>query len=204
MTIITAAGVITSDENFRAMNPLTSFPAVLSQADVAPYGMSMLVEVPPPPASPAYTISQGPPAQIDGVWTQTWVQNSVPLAQAQAAQLGALSAACANAIVSGFTSSALGTPYTYPSKVLDQQNLTASVVASMIPNLPEGWTTQFWCADANGNWARVPHNVAQIQQAGIDGKASVEGYQAQGDALSAQVMAATDVATVQSIVWPTT
>lgn len=54
------------------------------------------------------------------------------LAAAQAAQLVTLSSACAAAIVSGFTSSALGSPYTYPSKMTDQQNLASSITASLL------------------------------------------------------------------------
>ncbi len=201
MTIITNAGVITSDENFRAMNPLTSFPAVLSQADVAPYGMSMLVEVAPPAASPLYTVSQGSPVQVNGVWTQNWVQTPVPLAAAQAAQLAVLSSACANAIVSGFTSNALGSAYTYPSKVTDQQNLTASVLASMLPSVAAGWTTPFWCADANGNWSWVSHTAAQIQQVGTDCKTAILAFQTQNATLAAEVTASTTVEAVQAVVW---
>lgn len=54
------------------------------------------------------------------------------LAAAQSSQLAALSSACAAAIVAGFTSSALGVPYTYPSKATDQANLSASVIAALL------------------------------------------------------------------------
>jgi len=56
------------------------------------------------------------------------------LAAAQAAQSAVLSAACAAAIVAGFQSSALGTPYTYPAKTTDQQNLSASIIAALLAN----------------------------------------------------------------------
>ena len=98
---------------------------------------------------------------------------TVPLADAQAAQVGVLTAACQSAIYAGFTSSALGAAYTYPAKDTDQQNLASSVLASLMPANATGWTTPFWCADANGNWAFVNHTVAQIQQVGIDGKTAI-------------------------------
>lgn len=54
------------------------------------------------------------------------------LANAQAAQVVTLSNACATAIVSGFTSVALGVVHTYPSKPTDQQNLSASIIAALL------------------------------------------------------------------------
>ena len=56
----------------------------------------------------------------------------VTLADAQATQTSLLSAACAAAIVAGFQSSALGVPYTYPSKATDQANLSASVISALL------------------------------------------------------------------------
>ena len=124
------------------------------------------------------------------------------LAAAQQAQIAALTAACSAQIVGGFTSSALGAPHTYPSKIpTDQINLMGSVTDSLLPGLPSGWTTPFWCADASGNWSFAPHSAAQIQQAGQDGKANVANSQGKLATLSAQVMAATTVAAVNAITW---
>jgi len=203
MELVSSSGTVITDAMFRSVHPLISFPATLSAADIEPYGYSIVQATAQPAYSPFYTVSAGAPTQVEGIWQQTWVQTSVSLASAQATQIAALSASCASAIIAGFTSSALGSVYTYPSKIVDQQNLAASVLASMIPNLPTTWTTPFWCANSEGVWARVPHTVDQIQQAGIDGKAAVEGYQAQNDSLAQQVSAATTIAEVQAIVWPT-
>lgn len=123
------------------------------------------------------------------------------LAQAQQVQSAVVNAACATAITEGFTSSALGAPHMYPAKQTDQQNLSASVLASMYPNLPAGWTTPFWCADANGVWAWINHTAVQIQQAGGDGKAAILGCMSKNAALQAQITAATDVPSVQKINW---
>jgi hypothetical protein len=107
------------------------------------------------------------------------------LEEAKAAQIAAVRHACEAAIFAGFECDALGTPHTYPAKDRDQQNLAASVLASIMPGLPANWTTPFWCADANGNWAFVNHTAAQIQAVGTAGKAAIlanletcQGYEA--------------------------
>jgi len=123
------------------------------------------------------------------------------LADAQAAQTALLSAACGNAITAGFTSSALGAAYTYPAKMTDQQNLTASVLGSLMPNLPEAWTTSFWCADASDVWAFRDHTATQIQQAGQDAKTATLASMTKNQTLAAQVQAATTVQAVQAVVW---
>lgn len=123
------------------------------------------------------------------------------LAEAQAAQIASLGAACTSAIRAGFASSALGAAHTYPASDTDQRNLIASVTDSLLPNLPANWTTPFMCADSSGAWAMRPHTAAQIQQAGSDGKAFVLKNLQQNASLSAQVTAAATVAAVQAIVW---
>lgn len=133
-----------------------------------------------------------PPAPVVPVLT---------LAQAQAGQIATLSAACAAQIYAGYQSSALGAVHTYPAKDKDQANLSGSVVASLLPNLPANWTTPFWCEDGNGTWAFVPHTAAQIQQVGSDAKSAIVAALEKNASLAAQVMAAADVAAVQAIVW---
>lgn len=61
------------------------------------------------------------------------------LADAKAIQTSKISAACAAAIISGATSSALGVPHVYPTKVTDQQNLTASVADALIALTDPAW-----------------------------------------------------------------
>jgi len=59
------------------------------------------------------------------------------LAEAQATQSAALNAACQAAIGTGFSSSALGAPYTYPMQQTDQLNLGRALnVANMVINAP--------------------------------------------------------------------
>lgn len=123
------------------------------------------------------------------------------LAKAKQSQIAVLSAACQAQIYAGFTSNALGTVRTYPAKDRDQQNLTASVLASTLPGVGPGWTTPFWCADAAGVWSLAPHTAGQIQQVGIDATAAILTAITKNTNLGNQVMAATTVAQVQAIVW---
>ena len=123
------------------------------------------------------------------------------LAQAQATQIPIITQACAAAITSGFTSSALGSAHTYPSGLTDQANLAANVVSSLLPGLPSTWTTPQLCCDANGVWAYVAHTAAQIQQVGSDGKAAILASLTKKASLQAEIEAATTIAAVQAIVW---
>lgn len=123
------------------------------------------------------------------------------LAQAQVAQIGIITQACAAAITSGFTSSALGSAHTYPSGLTDQANLAANVVSSLLPGLPSTWTTPQLCQDASGVWAYVAHTAAQIQQVGGDGKAAILGYLTKKASLQAEIEACTTVSVVQAVVW---
>lgn len=131
----------------------------------------------------------------------------LPLKDAKAAKIAELSAECATRITAGFESSALGAAHHYPANNTDQRNLASSVLASLIPDLPVGWTTPFWCADAAGDWAMRPHTAAQIQQVGQDGKAAILALMTKNEALAQQVNAVTDDATgnvtVEQITWPT-
>ncbi|MEI6002742.1 hypothetical protein H3V53_38285 [Paraburkholderia bengalensis] len=123
------------------------------------------------------------------------------LDEAKAAQKAIVSQACQDAILAGFASSALGATHHYPAKFTDQQNLNASVVASLLPGLAADWTTPFWCADADGTWAWLPHTAAQIQQAGRDGKAAILACLTRNQQLADAIDAATTPDAVQAIVW---
>lgn len=91
------------------------------------------------------------------------------LADLKAARMAAIVAACEADITAGFTSSALGQPYTYPCKLTDQANLMASVSAAREPGLPADWRAPFWCQDASGAWSYQFHTAEQIRQVGMDG-----------------------------------
>ena len=120
----------------------------------------------------------------------------------QAAQTALVSATCQAAIYAGFTSSALGAVYDYPFGDKDQTNLNGDVILSTLPSSQaQGWTTAFWCADANGNWAMRAHTAAQIQQVGIDAAAAKLANVNKNVALATQIAQATTIAAVQAINW---
>ncbi len=113
----------------------------------------------------------------------------------------AMRAACAVAITSGFTSSALGEPHTYPSDQTDQSNLSANVLSSMYPNLPDDWTTLHLCGDSEGHWGYKAHTAAQIQQVGSDSKTAILACLTRNAVLQAQIEAADDIAAIQQTIW---
>lgn len=112
-----------------------------------------------------------------------------------------LDAAVKAAIYAGFTSTALGAPYTYSCDDRDQQNLAAVVTASLVNAAVPDWTINFWCADGAGVWARRAHTAAQIQQVGNAGLAHVQGHLEHRAQLVAQIADATTEAAVAAIVW---
>lgn len=124
-----------------------------------------------------------------------------PLDAAKHRQRHAVRQGAASDIIGGFVSSALGADHTYHSTPTDQANLIASVVASLFPNLPAGWSTPYYCADANGVWALRDHTAPQIQQVFADGKMAVIDIQKQNESLQAKVSGAASVPDVEAVKW---
>ena len=149
------------------------------------------------------------PRDDDGVQTDAALQQVLtpygldlwPQTLTVAEAIGALTDACAECIVGGFRSAALGAEHIYPSRQTDQINLMGSVTGSLLPDLPSDWTTPFWCADEAGVWAFRAHTAAQIQQAGAAGKAHVVACQAALAELSAAVLAAPSEEALRQILW---
>jgi hypothetical protein len=113
-----------------------------------------------------------------------------------------MSQRCADTILAGFVSSALGSAYTYPAKLNDQANLTASVLASVLPSSGPDWSTPFWCADVDGKWEFRMHTAAQIQQVGVDAKVAILTCMTINEQLQAQIIAAETTADLAEITWP--
>jgi len=129
-------------------------------------------------------------AEVDGLLAPT-------LAELKASKTNEINSACAKAITSGFTSSALGTPHTYQSEQTDQLNLIGVVTA--------GQDDYFKCGvtDANGNvtWNYELHTIVQLQQVLADGKAHKQVLLQKANTLKAQVASAITVADVEAIAW---
>ncbi len=164
---------------------------------------------------PAYATEIPPPIVADGQLQlavfdgANWVVRDVvppppppppSVEQIRSALRAELVNACQAAITGGYLSAALGAPHTYPSALLDQQNMAASVLDSLLGK-PAEWTTPFWCADASGVWSRRPHTVSQIQQAGGDGKAWVVAQQDKLAVLMTALGAAQSPEEIAAVFW---
>jgi hypothetical protein len=140
--------------------------------------------------TPGYTVKRG---QLEAPPAPT---ASEQLSAARQLQVGILRQSCLAAITGGFTSSALGSPCTYPSTPTDIQNLNDATTAAL-----SGTASSLWCEDANGNWAFTPHTAAEIIQVHKDWVAFRVSKQQELVGLVQQVRAAPDVSAVQEITW---
>lgn len=140
--------------------------------------------------SPGYTVEDG------GLLPPPEPTPAQQITAARQIQIGTLRQNCLNAITGGFPSSALGTPYTYPSTPTDIQNLNDATTAAL-----SGTASSLWCEDANGNWAFVAHTTAQIIQAHKDWVSFRVSKQQELVSLVQEVRAATTVSAVDRIVW---
>lgn len=134
--------------------------------------------------TPGYTVANG---VLVAPATPTAAET---LATAQSKQAAAINVACQAAIAAGFTSSTLGSAYTYPSDDKSQLNIAMAV--------PNGGS--LWCATGS-TWAMVSHTAAQAAQVQKDLFAMIQDAQTKYADLLTQIKAATTVAAVQAIVW---
>lgn len=123
------------------------------------------------------------------------------LAQSQRDQVSEISASCQAAIYSGFSSSALGIPHTYPTSDRDQQNLTSAALASLMPSVVGNWVTPLQCAASTGGWFLVDHTAVQIQRVWQDWQEQLAANLRKTQDLTARIAAAISVADVRAIVW---
>ncbi len=114
------------------------------------------------------------------------------LAFAQAEQIPVLTKACAAAIVSGFSSSALGSTCNYPSTLTDQAN------QNTVANCATGGS--LWC-ESSGAWSFAQHTQDQAKAVVASFSAWLNKCQQQLVTLTAQVNSASTVASVQAVTW---
>jgi hypothetical protein len=116
------------------------------------------------------------------------------LDELKARKLVQLNQACENAIASGFSSSALGSPYTYESQYpQDRENLIGAKLA--------GVDMDFTCIDSQGVKAQRPHTAAQIAEVFQDGVAYVQTNRAKYYQLADAVNSAENEDELATITW---
>ena len=126
---------------------------------------------------------------VNGALTQT---DPNAFQKAQTSQIALLRTACQSAITGGFTSSALGSAYNYPSDPTSQSNLNT------VAGSPSGGS--LWC-ESGGVWAMKAHTQSQAQAVLTSFVAWLNSCQSQLATLTAEVNAATTVSAVQAITW---
>lgn len=100
---------------------------------------------------------------------------------------------CRHAIISGFTSDALGTVHHYPNAETDQLNRLTAAAAGVAAELP--------CADAAGVWARRSHSAEQLRAVCAAGAAWAAACLTKHDALGAQLAKAKTEAALSAVTW---
>ncbi len=127
--------------------------------------------------------------------TSAVVDAVIPLSEIQAVKIATLTAACAAAIIGGYSSSALGSAYTYASQLTDQANLVQTAASSAGGNL--------WCKNSASVWSFMAHSQAQAQAVLADFVTFRNKQQQRLVTLTSQVSAATTSTAVQAIIWAT-
>ena len=117
------------------------------------------------------------------------------LSYAKTSQIALLRSACQSAITGDFTSSALGSVYSYPSDANTQTNINSAA------GNPSGGEIRCTLTPTAPSWPLVAHTQSQAQTVLTALMAWVNGCQNQLDTLIAQVNAATTVSEVRAITW---
>jgi len=122
------------------------------------------------------------------------------LTQTQLIKVTEINKACETAILSGFTSIALGTPHHYPSNDRDQVNLSGTIQRSLLSaNIENSYL--LLCADSTNIWEYRNHTTAQIQQVGADAYDAVLGARVKKATLQAKIFAAKTQDELDSLIW---
>lgn len=116
-------------------------------------------------------------------------------------KLTLISKECANFILAGFNSNALGSVHTYPSNDRDQVNLSGTIQKSLLPNSTPTDYYPFLCANADGIWDYRDHTAAQIQQVGIDVYNHTINARVKNATLRHQINQATTQEELNLIIW---
>lgn len=128
------------------------------------------------------------------------------LEEAKTKKIEELSANCRQAILDGFISSSLGSPFKYDAEDVDQINLIGAVSAtSPTPSAPDGYTIEYAVRPVvNGVYQAkyyTTHTHAQLRQVLNDGAAYKLAQLQHFNELRNNVYAAQTLQAIQAIVW---
>lgn len=127
------------------------------------------------------------------------VPDAALLAHYQQEMASQFETACQLMIAAGFSSSALGAAYIYPTDDASQRNLVSAAMSAAIAN--STWTRPFWCADSSGVWEMRSHTAAQMQQVNSDFDNFIAAAQTKLATLKASLAAAMTSTQAEAIVW---
>jgi len=153
----------------------------------------------------AWFIGSPQAVQVNGVWQQNWVQQAIPLTDAQASALAAVQAALASKIAAGLVigSSTVAIDPTTQSEINQLCNLAHVTIAGLTSVV---WPTGRYWPVISGS--PIPLTTPQDALAiGVPAAHYVWALKNYADTLTAQIEAATTSAEVASILsgtaWPT-
>ena len=123
---------------------------------------------------------------VNGVVTQL-------LSAVQAAQIATIKAACQAQILGGFSSSALGSAYNYPSDSVTQQNIQSAAQS--------GTSCGIWCENSAGLWSFMTHTPIELTKLFSDMVTFIQTQQQKYATLSNNISACTTISSVEAITW---
>jgi len=176
-------------------NPNTSFPAAMSDEQLAEYDVYPVTEASKPTFDPiTQKAEEVTPVIINNVWTQQWqvVNKFDTLEEMKSAKTQSIKRSADVERNAGFNSSALGTVHEYGSTLEDRINL----IGANQSNQPTKYN-----AKENGKRVRKSHNAAQMQQVLADGFAAIQTINYKESSLLDAINAAATIEELDAIVW---
>jgi hypothetical protein len=120
------------------------------------------------------------------------IDDSKELEKLKSKQIIKINQECSKSITEGFTSSALGNVYSYPSSTTDQLNINSVAMSG------EGF---LWCLDNLGNWNFIKHTKKQSSQVQKDMLVFIQSQQNKYANLIAQINQANTNNDIFTINW---
>lgn len=125
------------------------------------------------------------------------VPNITSLDEVKSSQTAIVNNACANELLSGFKSSAVGAPHLYDSAIVDQLNFMQAYTISKVTNTAVPY--RIWNDD--GSKAFYPHTATQFETAYQDGALVKAAALSKCATLKNSIASAVTVEAVEAIVW---